>query len=43
MIAPLAAVDRMTQGPRVDALMVVDKATITGALFAGSTQVRQSI
>jgi hypothetical protein len=43
LVTLLTVVDRITEGPRVDAVMVADKATTTGALFAGTMHVRQSI
>jgi hypothetical protein len=43
LLTLLAVVDRITEGPRVDAVMVADKATTTGALFAGTMHVRQNI
>jgi hypothetical protein len=43
LVTLLAVVDRITEGPRVDAVMVADKATTTGALFGGTMHVRQNI
>ena len=43
LLTLLAVVDRLTEGPRIDAVMVADKANATGALFAGTMHVRQSI
>ena len=42
LLTLLAVVDRLTEGPRIDAVMVADKATTTGALFASTMHVRQS-
>jgi hypothetical protein len=43
LVTLLAVVDRLIEGPRIDAVMVADKATTTGALFASTMHVRQSI
>jgi hypothetical protein len=42
LLTLLAVVDRLTEGPRIGAVMVADKATTTGSLFASTMHVRQS-
>lgn len=43
LLTLLAVVDRLTEEPRIDPVMVADKATTTGALFASTIHVRQNI
>ena len=43
LLTLLAVVDRLTEGRRIEAVMVADKATTTGALFASTMHVRQSL
>jgi hypothetical protein len=42
LLALLTVVDRLAQGPAVESVMVVDKATV-GAFFAGTMRIHQNV